>query len=155
VGVPLLGVERVDHLYAFPTTPSSARFCVATPQHRVALHLDSPLAIGAWIGDGAAYSTSRIDGVAVFDDLLSATRIASLAAHTATPQTVGPGTLPDDTPDILARASSEYTADGRLAVATVNGAGLVGQAHAVDPRGTMGLTARADDTDPRTRSSRR
>ena len=40
-----------------------------------------PLTIGAWIGDGASYSTSRIDDVAVWDHVLSAPQVAALAAQ--------------------------------------------------------------------------
>lgn len=42
------------------------------------------------------------------------------------------------------RASSAYTPDGRLPVHTVNGAGLVGNAHSTNPAGTMWLTAGGD-----------
>lgn len=49
-----------------------------------------PLTIGAWIGDGAGYSTSNIDDVAVFSRILPAGHISRLAAQTATPLTLGP-----------------------------------------------------------------
>ncbi len=90
------------------------------------------LAVGAWNGDGAGYSTSSIDDLAVFDDVLSAGQIALLASSAATPLTVGSGGLgsPIFVPNVTARATSELTAPfSRLARNTVNNSGMTGGAH--------------------------
>ena len=47
-----------------------------------------PLTIGAWIGDGGAYSTSTIDDVAIWNRVLSPTEIQALAQQTRTPVNV-------------------------------------------------------------------
>lgn len=49
----------------------------------------TPLAIGAWIGDGAGFSTSNIDDVAIFNRILPAGHITRLASQTATPLSLG------------------------------------------------------------------
>jgi hypothetical protein len=43
-------------------------------------HLDTPLAIGAWIGDGGGYATATIDEVAIWNRVLSIDEIQDLAA---------------------------------------------------------------------------
>ncbi|MCA9197073.1 MAG: DUF4457 domain-containing protein [Planctomycetales bacterium] len=53
---------------------------------------DIPLSIGAWAGDGQGFSATFIDDVAIFDDILSGSQIASLFDGSKTPETVGPGT---------------------------------------------------------------
>lgn len=50
------------------------------------------------------------------------------------------GVGPERITAVTASASSEYTADGRLAVNAVNGAGLLGNAHVNTAAGTMWLT---------------
>ncbi|MDB6034265.1 MAG: hypothetical protein JWM16_4603 [Verrucomicrobiales bacterium] len=50
------------------------------------------------------------------------------------------GVPPDRITNITASASSEYTADGRLAVNAVNGAGLIGNAHGITPVNAMWMT---------------
>ena len=62
-----------------------------------------PLTIGAWTGDGAGYSTSSIDDVAIWDKPLTADQIFQLAAQTKSPL------------DFAARESAIYFAgDGRV-----------------------------------------
>ncbi|HUR45469.1 MAG TPA: lamin tail domain-containing protein, partial [Candidatus Saccharimonadales bacterium] len=50
------------------------------------------------------------------------------------------GVLPEKVGTITASASSEYTADNRLAANAVNGAGLIGNTHVNTPAGTMWMT---------------
>ena len=86
----------------------------------------TPLGIGAWPPAGAGYSTSRIDDVAVFDDLLTPAQIAEMAAQTKTPLNVGPGTAAPPVPirGVVATASSELTGNfSRLAANTTDGVG--------------------------------
>ncbi|HXI53382.1 MAG TPA: lamin tail domain-containing protein, partial [Candidatus Saccharimonadales bacterium] len=64
-----------------------------------------PLTIGAWSGDGAGYSTSTIDDVAVWDQPLSAEQVGQLAAQTRTPLDF---TLPE--------TAAYFAGNGRLAV---------------------------------------
>lgn len=92
----------------------------------------TPLALGAWIGDGNGYSNSSMDDVAVFDDYLTNSQIQDLASQNATPLTVGPGTTgPMSAPFIpaTATASSFYAPDNRNPNNAVNGNGLNGQIH--------------------------
>lgn len=49
------------------------------------------------------------------------------------------GLAPERITGITATASTQYTPDGRLAINTVNGAGLVGNAHVTSPQNTMWL----------------
>ena len=84
-----------------------------------------PLSIGAWTGGGASFSSASIDDVAIFDDYLSATQIAELAAETKTPLNVGAGG-PGFAPLISVTgvtASTQFT--GREAIHTVDGSGLI------------------------------
>lgn len=102
------------------------------------------LAVGAWNGDGAGYSTSRIDDLAIFDDVLSAGQIALLASNSATPLTVGAGGLgsPIFVPNVRAKATSELTGTfSRLARNTVNNSGMTGGAHSqLTPDANMWLS---------------
>ena len=99
-----------------------------------------PLTIGAWIGDGGSYSTSRIDDVAIWNEVLSATDIADLADQTATPLNVGVGGVPAD---LIAGVTIEdfsselSTGFNRLAIHTVDGSGLSGGQHGNIPNDTM------------------
>ena len=78
-----------------------------------------PLTIGAWIGDGASYSTSSIDDVAVWDQALSPGQVAALASQVVTPQTAGNLVKP-----VGAKASSEIPPGFRRQAAnTVDGVG--------------------------------
>ncbi|MBK8001307.1 MAG: lamin tail domain-containing protein [Verrucomicrobia bacterium] len=76
-------------------------FAVGSPMNNGA---GTPLAIGAWAGDGGGFSTSSIDDVAVWDRPLNAAQVATLSSQTKTP---------------LDYASPEgavyYSGDGRLA----------------------------------------
>ncbi len=72
-----------------------------------------PLTIGAWIGDGASYSTGRIDDVAVWNQVLSAGQIAKLAAQTMSP---GDGLIRP----VGAQASSELIGSFRRQVANAS-----------------------------------
>ncbi len=116
------------------------------PLHRNA---DVPLSIGAWSGDGGGFSTSSIDDVAIFNDLLSAQQVAALASQTATPLTVGPGTPPFVSPpppgSIVAKIHEvssnlgDVTPFNRLAEYVVNRYGWVDSTHSINPESTMWL----------------
>jgi hypothetical protein len=69
----------------------------------------APLTIGGWV-EGDSYSTSSIDDVAIFSDMLSPAQIAELAAQTKTPENVGPGGGPARVPiaGVTATASSYF-----------------------------------------------
>ena len=78
-----------------------------------------PLTIGAWTGDGASYSTSSIDDVAVWNHAFSPIQVAALAAQTHTPLTV-----PDPLAVAGATASSEIGGSyRRYAANTADGVG--------------------------------
>ena len=62
-----------------------------------------PMTIGAWIGDGASYSTSSVDDVAVWDRMLPIDQIAALANQTATPPSV-----PDPIPRVVRARSARH-----------------------------------------------
>ena len=80
-----------------------------------------PLTLGAWIGDGASYSTSTMDDVAVWDTAITPGQVAALAAQIVTPQTVATQLVRP----VSARASSELASGGhnRRAANTVDGVG--------------------------------
>ncbi|OHB69988.1 MAG: hypothetical protein A2V70_05760 [Planctomycetes bacterium RBG_13_63_9] len=117
----------------------------------------TPLAIGAWSAAGSGYSTSRIDDVAVFDDLLSPTQIGELAAQTKTPLDVGSGTTPAPLPirGVVATASTELIEGfNRIAANTTDGVGRTtiipnGNAGQIDGMWLSNGTFRQpNDTDP-------
>jgi hypothetical protein len=62
------------------------------------------------------------------------------------------GVPPERIADITAVASTQYTADGRLAMNAVNGMGLIGNAHGMTPGGAMwlnnGTFVQPNDLDP-------
>ena len=79
------------------------------------LPTDVALTIGAWIGSGDSYSTSAIDDVAIYDDMLSAAQVASLYAGTApTDASLASGTTPARMPmrGVTATASSCFYSYG-------------------------------------------
>lgn len=108
-----------------------------------------PLAIGAWNGDGNAYSTSIIDDVAVWDVALDSDQIEALANQTLTPLDIGPigtgPTLPEGLLDVSIHEVSSNLGDNtnfnRTAEHIISGAGLneSEQAHSINPEGTMWL----------------
>ena len=62
-----------------------------------------PLSIGAWAGDGAGFAGASIDDVAIWDQSLSASQVADLAAQAKTP-------LDFSTPE----SAVYFAGDGRL-----------------------------------------
>jgi hypothetical protein len=81
----------------------------ATLDAMARLPAETPLTVGGWIG-GSCFSTSSIDDVAVFNDMLTETQIGELYAQTRTPLDVGAGTTPDRLPlaGVTASASSYF-----------------------------------------------
>ena len=95
----------------------------------------SPLYIGSR-ADLFTTLNGQLDDVRLYDEVLDAEDIQFLAG----------GEL-ESYPkiDVLgARASTEFTPDGRTALNAVNGAGLLGMEHSISPAGTMWLTAEND-----------
>jgi len=80
------------------------------------------LSLGAWIGGGGSYSTTTMDDVAIFDDMLSASQINALYTQTETPLSVGEGTdVEVPLRGVVATASSEF--GSRYADQTADGVG--------------------------------
>ena len=109
-----------------------------------------PLTIGAWIGDGASYSTSRIDDVAVYDHVLDPAQVFALAQQSATPQGL-PSRIKAN-----AQTPNYYAPDGRRARHVIDGAGLTPDndgdgidQHGTTPANTMWLTNNTAPSDQR------
>ncbi len=113
----------------------------------------TPLAIGAWSGDGGGFASARVDDVAIWNRPLSAASIQLLTSGAATPLDLnqvagGPyyagdaklaGTQPPILTGVTASASSALS--GQEAEHVVDGSGLNGLAHAAQPAtGTMWLS---------------
>ena len=124
-----------------------------------------PLTIGAWAGDGAGFSSSAIDDVAIFDDILSAAQISQLFEGTATPMDVGAGTpvgeIPPAEPPAGSIAATIHSVSSNLADSTgfdrtadyvVDLSGWNDGTHVINPEGTMwlnnGVFAEPNDLEP-------
>ena len=110
----------------------------------------TPLAIGAWTGDGAGYSTSSIDDVAVYDHVLDPAQVFALAQQSATPQGL-PSRIKAN-----AQTPNYYAPDGRRARHVIDGAGLTPDndgdgidQHGTTPANTMWLTNNTAPSDQR------
>lgn len=108
------------------------------PADALSISPEIPLAIGAWLPAGAGFSTSSIDDVAIFDDMLSAGQIADLAAADETPLSVGAGIASPPLPirGVVATASTELIEGfSRVAANTTDGVGRT----TIVPEGVAGL----------------
>lgn len=84
-----------------------------------------------------------IDDLQIYNNALSPVDVFLLANPGA-----DPGTPYDMIPGVRARASSAFTADGRLPQHAVNGNGLVGRWHVVNPPGGNMWLSAAGDVNP-------